>query len=620
VKDIEVVVNGSLTTACKCVRIGGALRGRNMKHSQETFLQLVKEAYEGSLQLPAFQRAWRWERSKVISLYDSLRKQFPIGSFLLLETSPEYDLSPRPYQGSNAKLKAVRLTLDGQQRITSGIILLHGAQDSARYFLDLRAIRKLAESTKPDGLDYRDEEKVKKFVQDLDDQDDYMIGTSRKTELNTMLLQDHLLSSTCLASKVSMQKSLEEYENRYPETREFNKYVIVPYFTLENTSNHPVTTLTSSESLSAVTKIFATINTTGKRLPPFEIVTAILYAHDIDLKLNVQVYREASDYLSNMDKDGEVLLQTIALLANESPKKSSLPKTIDYERFKRHCDDALTLLDRVGEFLSSELGVGLKYTDKLIPYVSILAPMAVCFKEIMVLEGKAKSKAYEKMQKWFIGAAVGQRYIQGAGTKQETDAKEMTEWVKRDSDELKPKWLSDVHVNEALIEAPASGAIGNLVRCLLNSKKPVDLLQGTKVGYYELADECPEEHHIWPKKFCTQYVSGWDKGKDTTEHALNIIPVSCKTNKRWAIMDPKNQVDDIKATIKNAAKRKETLGKLLISDECIRILERPKKTKKDYSDFLAARFKVLSGELMKLDFTPGEEEYEEEAGVSDESS
>ncbi|MFC2021131.1 DUF262 domain-containing protein [Chloroflexota bacterium] len=70
-----------------------------MKHSQENFLDLVKEAYRGELQLPAFQREWKWERSRVISLYDSLRKRFPIGSFLFLETSSDYDLSPRIYEG-----------------------------------------------------------------------------------------------------------------------------------------------------------------------------------------------------------------------------------------------------------------------------------------------------------------------------------------------------------------------------------------------------------------------------------------------------------------------------------------------------------------------------------------
>ena len=580
-----------------------------MKHSQETFLQLVKEAYDGTLQLPAFQRDWRWERSRVISLYDSLRKQFPIGSFLLVETSPEYNLSPRPYEGSIAKFPPVRLTLDGQQRITSGIVLLHVAPNSPRYFIDLKAI---ADKASAQHIDYRNEDQVKKFVQELDDQDNYMIATTRKTELNTLLLENDYLNSIYLADKVSIQKALEPYEAKYPKTKDFLKYVIVPYFTLENTSNHPVATLTSSESLSAVTKIFATINTTGKQLTPIEIVTAILYSHDINLKQLVNEYRQASEYLTNMDSDGEVLLQTIALLAGQTPKKSMLPKTITYERFKAFCEEALDLLDAVGEFLTSQLGLGLNYTPKLVPYISILAPMSVCFKDIKSLKGADKSKALSKIEKWFIGAALGQRYIQGAGTKQETDATDMKKWIREDGDELKPNWLGDVHITEAMKRAPPHGAIGNLFRCLINSKKPIDPLQQTKVGYYQNSDEFPEEHHVWPNKFCNEFLDGWDKKADTNEHALNIIPVSCKTNKKWANMNPKDQINDIKAAIKTPAKRKDVLDRLLLSDECIQILEKSNKTKKDYFDFLDARFKVLSAELAKWDFTIGEEEYEED--------
>lgn len=581
-----------------------------MKHSQETFLQLVKEAYDGTLQLPAFQREWKWERNKVISLYDSLRKRFPIGSFLFLDASSEYDLSPRPYEGSSAKFGPVRLTLDGQQRITSGVILVHGVQEAPRYFLDLNAIKNFTEEH---HIDYRNDEQVKKFVQDIDDGDNYMIATTRKTELNTLLLQDHLLVSTHLDSKISLQKALEPYEKKYPQTKDLLKYVVVPYFTLDNESNCPVTTLTSSESLSAVTKIFATINTTGKTLTPIEIVTAILYSRDINLKQKVNEYHEASDYLTNMDSDGEVLLQTIALLADQPPKKSMLPKTITYERFKAFCEDALDLLDRVGEFLAKELGVGLKDTKSLIPYNSILAPMAVCFKEIKGLEGGERSKALEKIKTWFIGATLGQRYIQGVGSKQETDTRDIKEWIRKDKSELKPTWLNSVHISiEMIKKASPNGSTGKLIKCLINREKPNDPLELTKIGYYDDADEPPEDHHIWPKKFCTQHISDWDKNHDSTEYALNMIPVAPKTNRKWTNMDPNNQMNDVKTKIPNEAKRKDIFEKLLLSDECVQILERPNKTKKDYLDFLDARFNILSNKLAVYGFTLGEEEYEDD--------
>ena len=594
-----------------------------MKYSQEPFLSLVEEAYNGRLQLPAFQRDWKWERKKVISLYDSLRKHFPIGGFLFLETSPEYDLSPQPYEGSSQEYPPSRLTLDGQQRITSGIVLLHGTPSSPqtpnppRYFLNLAALIKLAENYRPDqstspGLDYLNEEEVKKFVQYIDDSDNYMIATTRRTELTTLLLENHLLSSTYLANRVTAQIALEQYESRYPDTRQFLKYVVVPYFTLETDSRHPVTTLTSSESLSAVTKIFATINTTGKRLTPIEIVTAVLYASDINLRQELTELKQISDYLSNMDPDGEVLLQTIALLANESPKKSLLPKTIDFKLFKAFYGEAHDLLDTVGNYLTRELGVGLKDTSKLIPYNSILAPMAVCFKDINGMNETQTSAALEKIDKWFVGAAIGQRYIEGVGNKQETDARDMRKWIKENKPEFKPEWLSKVRISPDIKLASQTGAIANLLRCLINRQKPIDLLKKTKIGYYDDSQEYPEEHHIWPTKFCNEFVSGWDKNTDKNEHALNLIPVALETNRKWLNMDPKNQMDDVKSKIPNETKRCDSLKELLLSEECVQILERTTKTKTDYFDFLEARFRVLCSELALWDFTLGEQEYQDE--------
>ncbi len=212
-----------------------------------------------------------------------------------------------------------------------------------------------------------------------------------------------------------------------------------------------------------------------------------------------------------------------------------------------------------------------------------------------------------------MGAAIGQRYIEGVGNKQETDARDMKIWIKENKPELKPTWLNNVHITEAMKSASPNSAVGNLVRCLINRRKPSDPIESTKIGFYENVQESPEEHHIWPTKFCTEHIADWDKNKDTNEHALNLmIPVASRTNKKWANMDPKNQMDDVKNKIKNTAKRKEVLEKLFISDKCVQILERPQKTTADYFEFLDERFKMLSTELSKWDFTIGEEDYEEE--------
>lgn len=585
-----------------------------MKHSQEPFLSLVKEAYEGTLQLPAFQREWKWERGKVISLYDSLRKQFPIGSFLFLDTSPNFDLSPKPFEGSQKGItpeRGKRLTLDGQQRITAGIALTKGLGGSLRYFLDLKALRQLAEDK---GIDYHDEDSVTDFVQEVDDGDNYIIASTKSGDHKTLLLEQHLLSTTYLISKVTAQKYLEEYEEKYPDYRNFMKYLLVPYFTLDNEFNCPIITLTEEESLAAVTRIFATLNTTGKRLTPVEIVTATLYAHEVNLKKQVQEYQEASDYLKNMDPNGEILLQTIALLAGKSPKKSLLPKTIDRDRFKAWHEDAQDLIDRVGEFLTNELGVGFKDTNKLIPYDSIIAPMAIAFQKMKAFQKDPAKKrsALDKLKTWFIGAALTQRYSEGVHNKQENDAREICEWIEKDDDNFRPGWLKDARILNDMKRASPNGAIGRLIKCLINLEKPLDPLESTNIGYYDDRDEAPQDHHIWPRKFCTLSVKEWEEGRDSTEYVLNIMPLGSKTNKNWEKMDPSNQISDIRNKHANKAKVDDIFSRLWLSDECVSIMERPNKTVADYYEFIDARFRVVVSKLSKYGFGQGDEEFVED--------
>ena len=589
-----------------------------MKHSQEPLLDLVKESYDGTLQLPAFQREWKWGRGQVISLYDSIRKKFPIGSFLLLEATSEYDLSPRSYEGAtkNAKnLVPVRLTLDGQQRITSGIALLYGLGSASgiRYYLDLKQLKELTESQ---DIDYRDDNYVQRFVQDIDDGDNYMIASTRQTEARTLLLNEHLLSSKNLINKIQAQKALEEYEEKFPDTKDFLKYVVVPYFTLDNDFNCPVITLTKEESLTAVTRIFSTINTTGKRLTPIEIVTAILFAHDIHLKKEVELYHEASEYLKNMDPDGEILLQTIALLSGLTPKKSLLPKNITDERFRLNYDKALSYIDLVGEFLTKNMGVGIAHTNSLLPYDSIVSPMAIILSRIKEMKGNEKKKAEQKTEKWFIGAALSQRYQEGVHNKQENDVREMLRWINGDNEELQPKWLKNTQITNKMKTASPSGAIGKLIKCLINKQEPIDPLEEVKVGYYRDCDEYPQEHHIWPKKFCTDHIKDWDSDNDTAELALNIIPVTSSTNQKWYKMNPSDQINDFKSTITNDYKQRDTLNRLLLSSECIKILEKQNKTKQDFYDFIDTRFRVVVERLSQWGFTLGDEPFEDD--VTDE--
>lgn len=85
---------------------------------------ILEKIDEHQLFVPAFQREYVWKRDDAKQLIDSLIKQYPTGTMLLWETNnpPELKGTHRyhPNQG------AVKLLLDGQQRITTLYMLITG--------------------------------------------------------------------------------------------------------------------------------------------------------------------------------------------------------------------------------------------------------------------------------------------------------------------------------------------------------------------------------------------------------------------------------------------------------------------------------------------------------------
>jgi uncharacterized protein with ParB-like and HNH nuclease domain len=72
---------------------------------------------ENQLFVPAFQREYVWKRDDAKQLLDSLIKQYPTGTMLTWETGNPPELKG-PYK-YDEKQGAVRILLDGQQRITT---------------------------------------------------------------------------------------------------------------------------------------------------------------------------------------------------------------------------------------------------------------------------------------------------------------------------------------------------------------------------------------------------------------------------------------------------------------------------------------------------------------------
>ena len=85
---------------------------------------ILDKVDEKQLFVPAFQREYVWKRDDAKSLIDSLIKEYPTGTMLTWETAHPPELKgPHKY---DPKQGAVRVLLDGQQRITTLYMLIRG--------------------------------------------------------------------------------------------------------------------------------------------------------------------------------------------------------------------------------------------------------------------------------------------------------------------------------------------------------------------------------------------------------------------------------------------------------------------------------------------------------------
>jgi hypothetical protein len=567
-----------------------------MKAIQQDFKSLVDDAHSGKLRLPEFQRDWKWTRPKVLKLYDSVRKDYPIGGFLTLESSDKLNLSPRMFEGiDEGQTKLESYVLDGQQRITAGLMLYYGTGKS-HYFLDLSALWNMATEK---NLDYDDLDRLMEFATDLDDDDKYIKGRRASSNPENLLVTSDLLWTPFLTDDFKFSIAKERYLEKHPNDAARSKFMerlVGQFFKIGDKPTVPVTVLDADMPVEAITRVFQTLNTSGQLLTPVEIVVAVLYAQGIRLRQELEELQILTDYYRNMETTGEIFLQTIALLDGKNPKKTTLPKTISRYNFRRLHNDAITNLERAGVFLSNRLGMGLDATNRLVPYDAMLVPLGIALAEIeqkYPQPSADKAQWHENLERWFVGSILEQRYTESQPATQLRDKEQLLDWIAGDASE--PVWMADVRIRSLERVTPTS-AIGKLIACLISHRRPKDPLNKEDVGGTGTSVVSAQSHHIFPKGFCELHIPGWS-GSDTHNLALNVMPLTKETNKTWSKDDPANQISSVRNRWEDETS--QLYDPFFIDERCIEIMEKPHKTKDDFNLFVKERGRLIQEHIAR---------------------
>ena len=496
------------------------------------------------LQLPDFQREYKWEDDRIRALLSTVLRGHPMGAVMILETgSDNLRFKPRPITGTNPGSKDPGLLLlDGQQRLTSltqalsGDGVVHTKDDKGkfidrRYYVDMRLaiqgddfIDEAVKSMPGDGI--RRENFDRDIVLDL---------SSPEKEQAHEWFPVRLLyagwDGAAWINGLADKELAEQFTNRI----------------LKPTANYqiPAIQLKKDTSKSAVATVFEKVNTGGVPLNVFELLTAT-FAGDADYFLaNGDDFRlnESWSGIHEQFKQEPVLstvkstdfLQAVTLLTTRKRNRESTAERAPAVSAKR--EDILKIqlsdyLEWKDELIGAFQWAAVFFADqhifdaRFVPYATQLVPLAVI--RVILGEEADRHSVRERISQWYWCGILGELYGSTTETRFARDVEQVPDWA------TNPAGLEPTTVTEAVfqetrlftLKTRLSAAYKGLY-ALLIARGAQDWIKGVTFGKAQYASLRADIHHIFPEK--------WSKDhgipRQRYDSIINKTPLAGETNR-----------------------------------------------------------------------------------------
>lgn len=518
--------------------------------------KLLEDCHSGALQLPDFQRSWVWDEERIKSLIASVSRAFPVGALMTLKTGGEVNFRPRPVEGApDAAGQALpqALLLDGQQRMTS------------LYQVALRG--QVVQTVTPRNKRvqrwfYLD---IRKALDPSVDRDEAVVGVPadklvRSVELDLSTPDKEYATLMYPVSQVLDWDRWQDGFDAYWEGaankplrelfRTFKREV------LENFRYYqvPVIALDQSTSKEAVCVVFEKVNTGGKPLDAFELVTA-MYAMD-GHELRKDWYGSAHDkgrhrrlvqtlcppgqeagILANVSNTDFLhivsLFHTRALrrqAAAAGKQGRELPAVsgnrqallnLPLEAYKQYETQAEQGLERAAKFLHL-LRIyrvyDLPYQTQIVPLAAILADLGDAWEH---------DSHRARLQRWYWCGVFGELYGSAVESRSAKDFLQVPEWLLRGGPE--PATVSEVIFRADRLKTMRMrlSAAYKGMNALLMNEGAQDWRSGQKFDHTVFFGENVDIHHIFPKAWCQQQ----GIAPALYDAIINKTPLSFRTNR-----------------------------------------------------------------------------------------
>lgn len=531
------------------------------KTNPVSLFELLKGCHQGAIQLPDFQRSWVWDEDRIKSLIASISRTFPVGALMSLDTGGPVKFKPRPIEGApEAASQTIpqSLLLDGQQRMTS------------LYQATLRD--KVVETVTPKNKRVRrwfyiD---IRKALDEEVDREEAIVGVPEDKILRSNFGKDVILDlssrdkefealmyplskvfdwNTWQMEFIHHANSNGTFAEYWPIVSRFHDEIIDSFVKYQV----PVIALDNTTSKEAVCVVFEKVNTGGKALDAFELVTAMYAADGHELRkdwygneMTKGRHQRLAETLRLPETDAGILagvgntdfLQAISLFFTRERRRTAeqagkegkeLPAVSGnrqallnlplgaYKKYERQVEEGFV---RAAKFLHM-LHI---YRIADLPYQSQIVPLAVILADIGDAWEHEANRA--KLVQWYWNGVFGELYGSAVETRIARDFLEVPYWL---SGGPEPSTVSETIFRADRLKTMRSrlSAAYKGVNALLMKEGAQDFRSGQKFDHTVFFGENVDIHHIFPKEWCKRQ----GIKSEVFDSIINKTPLSYRTNR-----------------------------------------------------------------------------------------
>lgn len=521
---------------------------------------LLKSCHRGVIQLPDFQRSWVWDEDRIKSLIASISRAFPVGALMTLRTGGPVRFQPRPIEGAPAEAKNVapdELLLDGQQRMTS----LYQATLRGKVVETLSAKNK-----KIKRWFYID---IRKALDPSIDREEAILSVPEDRVIRADFGRDVVLDLSSpfreyqeLMYPVCQVFDWDEWQDGFSEHwRGDQNYATQQLFRnfrreiLENFKSYrlPVIALDKSTSKEAVCVVFEKVNTKGKPLDAFELVTAMYAASGHELRkdwygdehtqgrhhrLVVTLHAAGAESGILADVSNTDFLHAVSLFHTRDQRRAAekagqqgkeLPAVsgnrqallnLPLEAYKTYEAKVEAGFVKAAKFLHI-LHI---YQIRDLPYQSQVIALAAILADIGDAWEHEAHRA--KLIRWYWNGVFGELYGSAIESRIAKDFLQVPAWL---SGGPEPSTVSETVFRADRLKTMRMrlSAAYKGVNALLMKQGAQDFRSGQKFDHTVFFGENVDIHHIFPQKWCKEQgiqASVYDS-------IINKTPLSYRTNR-----------------------------------------------------------------------------------------